>query len=144
MTHPKQLPEPPDGEGERALRARRARIAALSGALLALGAVAGFAAGYVNGGAYVLAPAVALSCVIAFFIVAGVLTWVYFRNTDEVDIRDNMVATFVGFFAYVLGFPAWTFLAQNRAAPDVDPEGLFLLVAMITILVYAGRKVLNR
>lgn len=125
--------------GEERLRARRRVVLASAVILSLIGSVMGFVTGFIGPGSMPAWLAIALSVASVIIVFSG--SWIYFGNTDELELQDNLVSAAGGFAAYVLGYPIWTMLAITGVAPRVDHTLLFLGVMMVAGLVYLMRKI---
>lgn len=135
------------GEGERLHAARRRKFWILLGALGLIGAVAGFGTGFVEGRA-ASDPAsldpwmvtAASAGVILVAIAAAWGSWRFFVSVDEVELADNLWGSLIGFYAYVLLFPAWWALWKLGRVPEPD-DWTILGVSVVTATVaYLVRK----
>jgi len=127
--------------GEERLRARR-RVVFAAAVIMSL---AGFAIGFVTGfiGPESLPAWMAIVISIALVIVVLSGSWIYFRNTDELELQDNLFSAAGGLSAYVLGYPIWTLLAMTTVVPPVDHNLLFIGVMTVAGLVYLARKIIH-
>jgi peptidoglycan/LPS O-acetylase OafA/YrhL len=127
--------------GEERLRARR-RVVFAAAVIMSL---AGFAIGFVTGfiGPESLPAWMAIVISIALVIVVLGGSWIYFRNTDELELQDNLFSAAGGLSVYVLGYPIWTLLAMTTVVPPVDHNLLFIGVMTVAGLVYLARKIIH-
>ena len=126
------------GEGERLHAARRRKFWALLGGLALIGAVAGFGTGFVEGKAASNAAGLepwmvtlAGIGVVLVAIAAAWGSWRFFESVDEVELADNLWGSLIGFYAYVLLFPAWWALWKLGQAPEPD-DWVILGVSVVT------------
>lgn len=127
--------------GEDRLRARQ-RVVFMSAVILSF---AGFVTGLMTGfiGFESMPAWVAIGLSLALVIVVLGVSWIYFRNSDELELQDNLFAAAGGLTAYALGYPIWTLLAMTAVVPPVDHNLLFIGVMSVAGLVYLARKIIH-
>lgn len=87
-----------------------------------------------------LPPVAAIALVVlalALFI-AG--CWKFFTSIDEVEMADNLWASMIGFYFYVMVFPGWWLLALAGVVPPVDNWILWAGSLVAGMLEYGRRK----
>ncbi|NIJ22737.1 hypothetical protein [Sphingomonas japonica] len=137
------MERPEVSDGERAFIAKRRRLRIIIGALLGLGLVLGIATGIDSariGSGGAISPGVAVIGVIVML--AGVLggSWFYFREIDELDLRDNLIAATVGLYFYALVYPCWYALSRGGIAPKTNPEMIFVATLVVVTLTYFWKR----
>lgn len=68
----------------------------------------------------------------------------FFRRVDELETADNLWASLVGFYVYVMLFPAWWALEQVNAVSPVNNWAIYWTAAAAATLVYVWRKIRMR
>ncbi len=118
------------GIGERKLRDNRKRFHRLVWLGLGMGLVIGLVAGIVTGYTRAAQRAgdtglewLAWPVLIAAFAAFIWYTRHYFRKIDELDLLDNLWASTVGLYAFVMAYPAWALLHEigQAGAPQITP-----------------------
>ena len=101
------------GEGERLHAQRRRRFWIILGSLALLGAIAGFASGFIAGfndartGTTSSYMTVGTIGIVLLALGAAYGSWRFFVNVDEVEVADNLWGSLIGFYTYAILFPAW-------------------------------------
>lgn len=99
-----------DRPGERAEESRRNRFWLLMAGFMLVGGVIGAALVVARDGNGAL-PAVAAIAVTVLLVVAlGGGSWYFYRDIDELERRDNLIAGVVALHFYVILYPCWYFL----------------------------------
>ena len=139
------------GVGEERLRERRRRFWRLVAQGVAVGGVAGLVVGFVGGfskgwqdagGAtigWVLWPVLAI--VLAVFSRYCVK---YFRRVDELDVQDNLWASLIGLYGFLVGLPSWHALHLVGQLPPPDLYVLYALTIAVACVAYGWRKIRHR
>lgn len=136
----------PMGEGERLHAQRRRRFWSILGWLFVAGLITGAVAGV--GLAPVLngkempswaAPLVAISTALA--VLATIYgSWRFFTSVDEVEVVDNLWGSLIGFYAYVMIFPAWWVVWKVGLVGEPNDWAIFAAAFTIALAAYAYRK----
>ena len=112
----------------------------------ALAVLAGFVAGMMSGVAAALVEDGILptSVLIALWAATVALfVWFcrdYFRRIDELDLLDNLWASTIGLYGYVVVFGTWYLFHQVGIAPEIDQIAVMLATLAITTAAYIARK----
>lgn len=137
------------GPGERRERQRRLWLWGSCAAIMLVSATIGFFTGFTEpeeGWIPVLKtmPALVWAGVVLFNALFAWGSWVFFRYVDELELADNLWASMIGYYAYLMLFPFWWALARLDMAPE--PDGWIILIASlaVTSVVYVFRKVQHR
>lgn len=138
------------GTGEAAERARTRRRWAVTGGLFLVGLPIGFFAGRLEEGdrsgfmTGTLPPwfAVLAAVVTVVAIVGGSV--LFYRGVDELEKRDNRIATVMGANALMVTYPAWYLLWRGGLAGEPRHEALFILLFATTAVTYAVIKLRQR
>ena len=135
------------GEGERLERERRKKFWRLIGILAGAGAIAGFIFGFVIGAGEVTGEplsATARSIAAAAIVVANLagvyFSWRFFMTVDEVEVRDNLWASLIGFYVYGFAFPTWWALSWLKVAPEPNAWILYAAAMLSATAAYGVRK----
>ena len=134
------LSDPQSGEAR--LKARRNAFLRYFGLIM----VAGFIAGMMSGVAAALVEEGILptSVLIALWSVTVALFACfcrdYFRRVDELDLLDNLWASTIGLYGYLVVFGTWYLFNQVGIAPEPDQVAVMLATLAITTLAYLARK----
>ncbi|RPF70318.1 hypothetical protein [Aurantiacibacter spongiae] len=135
-------PNEPALSGEERFRRKRRRfwgfyVASVLASMAVAGGL-GLAAGlFENGdlpGGAVIAIWIAAVLGFAWF------SWWWFRRIDEVDLLDNLWASTIAFYAYVIAFGSWTILGDTQLVPPVDHGLIALFSVGVLVLAYLARK----
>ena len=76
-------------------------------------------------------------------VVAVVFIWFcfdYFRRVDELDMMDNLWATMIGFYAYIVAFPSWSMLHDARVTSEPDQWAIWTGTIIVSVIAYFIRK----
>lgn len=128
--------------GEARLKARRNAFLRYLGLFM----VAGFAVGMMSGAAAALVEKGSLptSALIAMWAVTiALFAWFcrdYFRRVDELDLLDNLWASTVGLYGYLVVFATWYLFNDVGIAPAIDPFAVMIATLAITAVAYLARK----
>lgn len=130
------------GEGEKRLRTQRKKFWRLVGAGVGIGLVAGLVFGFMGGYAQdrAISPLLvwpALGLTIAVFVWYSA---VYFRRIDELDLRDNLWASLIGLYVYLVALPAWYFLHDLNQLPPINHWAIYLTTFAAATIAYCVRK----
>jgi hypothetical protein len=66
------------------------------------------------------------------------------RRVDEVEVIDNLWASFAGLLAHMLISAGWVAAAARGLAPAPDVLSVLLATLVITVIAYAGLKLRRR
>jgi drug/metabolite transporter (DMT)-like permease len=143
MTSPETNTNPPLS-GEDRLRLRRRRIRGVWIVALSVGFLGGIAFGLADGGDLPLSPAPfwSLLALVAGGVVA-VNIW-FIRRVDELEVMDNLWASFVGVIAHILIAACWVAAAARGYAPAPDVLAVLMATVVVTFLAYIGLKLRRR
>lgn len=128
--------------GEARLQSRRTafvRYVVLSIALaFVVGAVSGVSAFFVEEGAFPawLFIAAWLAAVVAMIW----FTRDYFRRIDELDLIDNLWASTIGLYVFVIAYSSWFVFDLAGLGSEPDSKTLFVIVLIATGIAYGLRK----
>jgi hypothetical protein len=128
--------------GEARLKAKRNAFLRYFGLIM----VAGFVAGMMSGVAAAMVEDGSLpkGVLIALWTVTvGLFVWFcrdYFRRIDELDLLDNLWASTIGLYGYVVVFGTWYLFHQVGIAPEIDQIAVMLATLAITTAAYLARK----
>ncbi|MEI7571863.1 MAG: hypothetical protein WCJ52_01930 [Phenylobacterium sp.] len=130
--------------GEARLRQRSRRIRNVWIAALSVGFLGGMAFALADGGALPLSPAIfwTLLALVAGGVVA-VNVW-FIRRVDELEVMDNLWASFVGVIAHILIGAGWVAVAARGYAPAPDVLAVLMATLVVTLLAYFGLKLRRR
>ncbi len=130
--------------GEARLHQRSRRIRNVWIAALSVGFLGGMAFGLADGGALPLSPALfwTLLALVAGGVVA-VNVW-FIRRVDELEVMDNLWASFVGVIAHILIGAGWVAAAARGYAPAPDVPAVLMATLVVTLLAYFGLKLRRR
>jgi hypothetical protein len=134
------------GPGEQAAQARRRRLMVRMTVLAAFGAAIGFTAALVERrGAPILAggtiaPAFAVAAAIAMVVIQTIACIRYYREIDELQRLDNLMASATGGNLVIVGYPIWFLLWKGGLAPVPDALIIFGAVFATAMLTYLWRK----
>ncbi|MFM8753604.1 MAG: hypothetical protein ACKODL_02750 [Phenylobacterium sp.] len=143
MTSPETNTNPPLS-GEDRLRRRRRRIGAVWIATIGAGFLGGVTFGLAAGGAMGLSPLVFWAG-LALLAVCAVAASVWFmRRVDEVEVMDNLWASFAGLLAHTLISAGWVAAAARGLAPAPDVLYVLLATLGVTVVAYLGLKLRRR
>lgn len=135
-----------EGAGERKLRENRKRLMRLIYGGLAVGLGSGVAIGFFSSTARQEGwPAWPIWAALAVTLVA--LTWytaVYLRRIDELDLLDNLWASFVGFNVLSGALLVWMVLHKDGQAPAPHALSLWGISLAAAGLAYGWRKLRGR
>lgn len=116
-----------EGPGERAERLRARRYWTISLICGLIGGGVGATLAYLGDNDARALPA-AWAVGITIFYVVGLIfgSWLFFRQTDEVDVRDNLIACTIGIYFYATLYPGWYFLWKGGLVSEPDHQLLFI------------------
>ena len=139
------------GSGEQKLRESRRRSRRLVWTGLAIGLVAGLVGGIVVGYSRAAQDAghvgvgwLAWPVLAVTLAVFSWYTWTYFRQVDELDLLDNLWASTVGLYAFVIAYPGWQLLHMLDQAPPPDTQTLWWSALAAAAAAYCWRKLRHR
>jgi drug/metabolite transporter (DMT)-like permease len=131
-----------EGPGERAERIRSRHLSGVFAALMLLGGVIGAALYYLqHGETGALPAAVAIALTLLYVVGTSLGSWYFFRRTDEVELRDNLLAGTWALYFYSLLYPAWFFLWKGRLVSEPDHEILFIGTMIVLSAAYFWKKI---
>lgn len=128
--------------GEARLKAKRNAFLRYFG----LAMLAGFIGGMMSGVAAAMVEDGSLpkGVLIALWtITVGLFVWFcrdYFRRVDELDLLDNLWASTIGLYGYVVVFGTWYLFHQVGIAPEIDQIAVMLATLAIATVAYIARK----
>jgi VIT1/CCC1 family predicted Fe2+/Mn2+ transporter len=129
------------GPGERAERARARQLAVVIGSLMLLGAGIGVVVSWLqHSEGRSLPSSVAITVALLYFLGITVGSWYFFRRTDEVELRDHMLAGTVALYFYALVYPIWFFLWKGGLVRMPDHEILFIGTMGVLTVIYYWKK----
>lgn len=102
------------------------------------GMMSGVAAGMVEEGILPIGVLIAL-----WGVTVALFVWFcgdYFRRVDELDLLDNLWASTIGLYGYVVVFGSWYLFHQVGIAPAPDQIAIMLATLAITTAAYVARK----
>ena len=128
--------------GEEKLRAKRRRFIRYVALTCLVFAVAGLIVGFASAAAedatvppYFLLPLIAAS-LIGFV----VFSRNYFTRVDEVDLLDNLWASLIGMYFYIVAFPLWELLGRVGYTSPPDHWLIWGATLTVSMAVYLYRK----
>ena len=128
--------------GEARLKQRRNRLFRFSaiGFVIAMGA--GFASGHF-GSLYSDGELPGWAIIALWLLAVTAFTWfaiTYFRKIDELDLMDNLWATMVAFYFYVIAYVSWQM--ANEIGMLVPPNSMLIFASTMIVLfvAYFARK----
>ena len=128
--------------GEARLKAKRNAFLRYFGLAMLAGLIGGMmsgvAAAMVEDGSLPKGVLIAL-----WTITVGLFVWFcrdYFRRVDELDLLDNLWASTIGLYGYVVVFGTWYLFHQVGIAPEIDQIAVMLATLAIATVAYIGRK----
>ena len=128
--------------GEARLKAKRNAFLRYFGLVM----VAGFVAGMMSGAAAAMVEHGSLpkGVLIALWgVTIALFVWFcrdYFRRIDELDLMDNLWASTIGLYGYVVVFGTWYLFHDVGIAPAPDQMAIMLSTLAIATLAYLARK----
>lgn len=128
--------------GETLYRAKRTKFirycAMLMLGCMALGAALGYFSSMAEDGA--LPGWIIITLLAATWVLAGYLTWDYFRRTDELDVADNLWAALFSMYFYIAAFPSWFILNDAEVTGPPDQWAIWIASMSVGFIVYLSRK----
>jgi hypothetical protein len=73
----------------------------------------------------------------------AVFAWysaVYFRRIDELDLQDNLWASLIGLYVYLVALPAWYFLHDLGQLPPINHWIIYMATVAAATIAYCVRK----
>ncbi len=129
------------GPGERAEVARRNRFWLMMSGFMLLGAVIGGTLVAIQNSPSGSLPAIwAIAITVTFVAVLGGGTWYFYRDIDEVERRDNLIAGTIAINFYAIFYPAWFFLWKGGLVREPDHEIVFVATLIVMSAVYFWKK----
>ena len=138
------------GEGEKLHAERRKHFWRIMGGLLVLGFITGAVGQYAlsfseDGGDWpAWAPAVGAAGVVIVAIAVAYASWRFFVSVDEVEVADNLWASLIGYYLYLIVFPAWWALNKLGQLPAPDQWAILFASGFVALGVYGYRKLRYR
>jgi FtsH-binding integral membrane protein len=120
-------------------RHRRQYWLIMGGGLL-VSLVIGWAMGASTGPEGTIPAGLAILFVAALALLLGAGTWIYFRKVDELEWANNLFASFWGFNAFILAFPAWLILWKGRLVPEPDMFTIYIGAALVALAAYLWKR----
>ena len=134
---------PAPTSGERKLRAQARRRAIPIVLMLLLGFALGLGLGLSSardGRWPALPPALVWIGVALIAVTAGILTLVWLRRVDEVEVTDQLWSGFFALQVFAIGAPCWELLAATGAGPPVNRHAVYVSTFVVMTLVYLWRR----
>jgi hypothetical protein len=131
------------GEGERALQARKRKVAGTVIMLMLGGAAVGFVTSIGGGTSFLtapMAPWLAIAATVVMLVTLSWGSWRFFQVVDEVEVRDNYIASTIGLYAYFAVYFAWSLLWRGQLLPEPQHFALFCITMVLTLLAYLWMK----
>ncbi len=131
------------GEGERAFATKRRRIWSIMALMVVAAGIIGWILGqnrFLFGPSGSISPGLAIGASLAFTAAILGCSWAYFRETDELDLRDNMIAFAAGFYCYVLAFPIWLTLHRAELIPPPRQEVIYVATILVSTAAYFWKR----
>ncbi|NML06819.1 hypothetical protein [Sphingomonas sp. G-3-2-10] len=134
------------GAGERAGKARRKRIMGVVTLLGISGGIVGFLTSKYsdNGpGGFLQGDLPAWTAILASVVIVVSLTWgswKFFQVVDEVELRDNYLASTVGLYFYMILYAVWYLLWWGKLVPEPSHEWLFASTLAASLIAYLWKK----
>ncbi|HWU95567.1 MAG TPA: hypothetical protein VN029_08205 [Sphingomonas sp.] len=130
-----------EGPGERAERLRARRYWAVSLVFGLMGAGVGATLAYLgDNDARSLSAGWAVGVTLLYVICLPLGTWLFLRQTDEVDLRDNLIACTAGIYFYTAVYPGWYFLWKGGLVPEPDHQLLFIGTMSVVAVIYFWKR----
>lgn len=128
--------------GETRLKARRSAFwryvaLALAGSFV-VGIITGVAGGLVSDGILPAAVMIALWLLVVIGFVWG--TRDYFCRIDEVDLQDNLWASTIGLYVYIMTLGSWLLFNEINVLPSPDQYVIAAITFCSVLVAYAMRK----
>jgi hypothetical protein len=132
----------PKLSGEARLKARRSAfwryVAFAFAASFAVGLAFGIASGFVERGFLPTGLLIALWLLVVIGFAWG--TRDYFRRIDEVDLQDNLWATTIGFYGYIVTLGSWFMFHEIGLVAEPDDLVIAAIAMTALLLAYGARK----
>ncbi|NYT40913.1 hypothetical protein HZY97_09115 [Sphingomonas sp. R-74633] len=129
-----------EGPGERAEKSRSNRFWGLMAGFMLLGGVIGAGMVVMEHNQGVLPAAVAIGIVVLLTLGIGGGTWWFLRSVDEVERRDNYLASTIALNFYLIAYANWYFLWKGAVVPEPDHEALFIATMIVMAAAYFWKK----
>lgn len=130
-----------EGPGERAERLRARRYWAVSLVFGLMGAGVGATLAYLgDNDARSLSASWAVGVTLLYAICLPLGSWLFLRQTDEVDLRDNLIGCTAGIYFYTMLYPGWYFLWKGGLVPEPDHQLLFIGTMGVVAAVYFWKR----
>ena len=128
--------------GEERFRKRRRSFITYIALAVAIAMFAGIASGVLAANASLgNVPVWLLFGVWVIMVVAFIwFTRDYFRRVDELDLLDNLWASLVGLYTYVLVFASWYLFDDLEIGPPMDHFAIFWITMGAMLVAYVLRK----
>lgn len=130
-------------DGERREAARSRRWMALMTGMFIFGGLVGFGYGLVEDESTGAIPVWAALGACISFLAATVLSVVYLRrDSDELEVLNNLWALAGAGSMLIVGYPCWYVLWRGGLVPEPSHEIVFGLAYLTLVLIYLWRKYL--
>lgn len=87
-----------------------------------------------------LSPAIVLVIAASFVTMMVVGTYYFAKAIDEVELQDNLWASSVGYYAYMVLFPTWWLLGTAGVVPGANSWAIYAVALFAGALTYGYRK----
>jgi len=128
------------GPGERAEKSRNNRFWGLMAGFMLLGGVIGAGMVVMEHNSGVLPAAVAIAITVVLTLGVGGGTWYFLGSVDEVERRDNYVASTVGLNFYLILYANWYFLWKGAVVREPGHEAIFIATMIVMAAAYFWKK----
>lgn len=129
-----------DRPGERAEETRRNRFWSLMAGFMLLGGVVGASTVVMEHNSGVLPAAIAIGVVILLIVCVGGGTWWFLRGVDEVELRDNYIASTIALSFYLIAYASWYFLWKGAVVREPGHETIFIATMIVMAAAYFWKK----
>lgn len=142
MTSMGALMADPKGSGEQVEQQlsrrfwRTLALSSLAGAVVGVAMVLG--TGNNIGGEMPAAWAIGAALVYALGILAA--SWYFYRFIDEVELRDNLIASTVSVYFYAIAYPVWYLLWKGGLTVEPIHEAIFMATIFVMAVAYLWKK----
>ena len=128
--------------GEEKLRAKRRRFIRYVALTCLAFAVGGLVVGFASAAAEdaAIPPWILLPLIAASLVGFVVFSRNYFRRVDEVDLLDNLWASLIGMYFYIVAFPLWTLLDRVGYIGPPDHWLIWGATLALSMTAYLYRK----
>lgn len=129
-----------NGPGERAERLRSIRFWGLMAGFMLLGGLIGAGMVVMERNSGLLPAALAIAIVVVLTIGVGGGTWYFLRSVDEVERRDNYVASTIALNFYLIAYANWYFLWKGAVVREPAHETIFIATMVVMAAAYFWKK----